>query len=348
MPSISLQKNLFCLLFVILLSSCSSSSERLQEITISGRTMGTTYHIKVVSSSSMDVTRLQKEVDQRLIEINQSMSTYLPDSEISRFNVFEKEKEPFSISADFLKVMLQAEQLYKLSEGAWDGTLIPLIRLWGFGGAQPLQQLPPEDMIAEAKTHVGFDLITIHPDGHLIKRKASVQIDLASIAKGFGVDQISVRLGSLGYANHLVEIGGEVFATGRRLDGQPWRVGINRPRAEATATEVYKVVALQDQAMATSGDYRNFQIIEGRTYSHIVDPRSGYPVQNGVVSASVIADNCTFADGLATALMVMGPQKAMALLNRLPGVEGLVVVRTPDNSLHNYYSNGMARFTQSD
>jgi thiamine biosynthesis lipoprotein len=123
-------------------------------------------------------------------------------------------------------------------------------------------------------------------------------------------------------------------------------VGINRPDRGAAFDDVYKALDLTDQAMATSGDYRNFQIIEGQSYSHIIDPRSGYPVQNGVVSTSVIADNCTFADGLATALMVMGPQKAVTLLNQLPGVEGLVVVRAPDNSLHNYYSSGMAQLSK--
>ena len=135
-----------------------------------------------------------------------------------------------------------------------------------------------------------------------------------------------------------------MIAAGKRLDGKPWRVGINRPRPEAAADEVYKVIALHDRALATSGDYRNFYQIEGRAYSHIIDPRTGYPLQNGVVSASVIADNCTLADGLATALMVMGPEKGVALIDTLPGVETMIVVRHADGRFTDHLSQGMDRF----
>jgi len=142
------------------------------------------------------------------------------------------------------------------------------------------------------------------------------------------------------FANYLVEIGGEVVAAGNRPDGRPWRIGINRPRTNAAADEVYKVVDLANQALATSGDYRNFFEADGVRYSHVIDPRTGYPVSNGVVSVSIVADNCTLADGLATAIMVMGAEKGLLLIERLIGVEGLIVVAKSDGTLVDYYSKG--------
>jgi thiamine biosynthesis lipoprotein len=178
------------------------------------------------------------------------------------------------------------------------------------------------------------------PSGTLSKMDPGITLDLASIAKGFGVDAIARLLGDRGFSHFLVEIGGEVYARGRRKDGDAWRVGINRPDKQAAFNDVYRVVPLTDRAMATSGDYRIFFQIGNQSYAHILDPRTGRPVTNGVVSATVVAANCTVADGLATALMVMGPEKGLALVNRLASVEGLIVVRQPDGSLVDHPSDG--------
>jgi thiamine biosynthesis lipoprotein len=308
---------------------------------ITGRTMGTRYQIKVVADDALDMPRLKQRVDQRLEQINQSMSTYRPDSEISRFNAMQQKGEPFAVSDDFLKVMQAGRHIHRLSQGAWDGTVRPLVVLWGFGKADPIDALPPEQAIRRAKQLVDFNTIDIVPEGHLKKRRAGVTVDLASIAKGYGVDQVAALLSGMGFTQYLVEIGGEVYAAGGRANGKAWRIGINRPRKGGRADAVYRVVPLQDQAMATSGDYRNFVVIDGRSYSHIIDPRTGRPVSNGVVSASVIAAGCTLADGLATALMVMGPQTGLALLDGLAGVEGLIIVRKPDGTLVNHWSKGL-------
>lgn len=329
---------LIAILPMLLMSACSKP----REYPFSGKTMGTSYHIKVVSERSMDQAKVRAEVDQCLERVNQSMSTYRPDSEISRFNAMPQADTPFKISPDFLRVMLWAREIYRLTGGAWDGTVNPLVNLWGFGPKGPLQRMPSPDEVATARLQVGFDHIEIDSSGFLIKKRPDVTLDLASIAKGYGVDQVAISLKSLGFRDFLVEIGGEIFAAGRRMDGKPWRVGINRPQAEAAADEVYKVVPLMDSAMATSGDYRNYVQLEGRTFSHVIDPRTGYPIRNWVVSASVIADNCTLADGLATALMVMGATEGIDLLDRLKGVEGLIIVRSPDGNFQNYFSKGMA------
>ena len=187
---------------------------------------------------------------------------------------------------------------------------------------------------------IGFENIIVLNPGFLEKKRAAVTVDLASIAKGYGVDEIAALLRSLGFINYLVEIGGEIFAAGYRKNDTRWRIGINRPRADAPFDEVYKVVDLHNQAFATSGDYRNFFEVDGIRYSHVIDPRSGYPVANGVVGVSIVADTCTMADGLATAVMVMGGQKGMELIDRLDGVESLIVVEQTDGSLVDYYSKG--------
>ena len=311
------------------------------ELAITGATMGTTYHIKVVTGPEKDGKDLQPRIDQRLKQLNKSMSTYQTDSEISRFNRLQSVYTDFAVSPDFLAVMLAADAVYCLTDGAWDGTVKPLVDLWGFGPAGAIDKAPSAQAISDALKNVGFQQIEVSAKGFLKKRMAAVTIDLASIAKGYGVDQVSQLIEGMGFRNYLVEIGGEVYTAGRRPDGKKWRVGINQPLKTASANAIYKALELENQAMATSGDYRNFEIINGRAYSHIIDPRSGYPVQHGVVSTSVVAPNCTLADGLATALMVMGPEKGIALLNRLDEVEGLVIVQKADGSLENFWSRGL-------
>ena len=250
------------------------------------------------------------------------------------------------ISNDFLRVMEAGQRIHRLSDGAWDGTLNPLVDLWGFGRADRRDKVPSKAEIATLLPDIGFDNIEIVSAGYLIKKRAAVTVDLSSIAKGYGVDEVAALLRSLGYRDYLVEIGGEVFATGHRQDKTPWRIGINRPRVDAAFDEVYAVVALSNQGFATSGDYRNFFQVDGVRYSHVIDPRTGFPVSNGVVSASIISGNCMMADGIATAVMVMGVKKGLEMIDRLDGVEGLIVVEKKNGRLADYPSKGFKEMTQ--
>ena len=281
---------------------------------------------------SKDTSGLKEKIDNRLQTINQSMSTYLPDSEISRFNAIQDTREKLAVSDDFLQVMLAARDIYEKTGGAWDGTIKPLVNLWGFGNTRQTHQVPDEAEIKKQMCWIGFQHIDIFPEGYLQKKKSTITLDLASIAKGYAVDQVSGLLQTSGMENFLVEIGGEVFASGYRKDGKSWRVGINQPSTSASSADVYQVVPLHNRAMATSGDYRNYFEAGGRRFSHIIDPRTGYPVNNNVVSVSIVADNCMFADGLATAIMVMGLEHGMALINSLKGVEGFIIVRKTDDT----------------
>ncbi len=321
---------------LLFLTACGGQ----KEVVFNGTTMGTTYQIKIIAGYFKRTSGLKEKIENRLLAINQSMSTYLQDSEISRFNAIRDTREKLAVSDDFLQVMLAARDIYGKTGGAWDGTIKPLLNLWGFGNTRQTRQTPDEAEIKKQMHWIGFQHINIFPEGYLQKKKITLTLDLASIAKGYAVDQVSDLLQTSGMENFLVEIGGEVFAAGFRKDGQPWRVGINQPSTSASIAEVYQVVPLHNRAMATSGDYRNYFEDNGKRFSHIIDPRTGYPVDNGVVSVSIVADSCMFADGLATAIMVMGLEHGMSLINSLKDVEGFIIVRKTDETYAHYQSDG--------
>ncbi|CAN2043020.1 FAD:protein FMN transferase [Candidatus Magnetomoraceae bacterium gMMP-1] len=326
---------LLCLLLLTSPLSCDFK----KEVALTGSTMGTTYHIKVVKGLFLNTTKLQAKIDQRLWEINKSMSTFNPDSEISRFNKLQSITEDFPISEDFYNVMLIAKKIYGLTDGAWDGTVKQLVNLWGFGNTDKNMKIPEDKEINNLLNKVGFDLIVLE-NKSLRKKHMDISMNLASIAKGYGVDQIAGVLEENNIKNYLVEIGGEVYASGVKKDGSAWKIGINRPVKNAAYNEVYSVVELSNRAVATSGDYRQFFKKGVKSYSHVIDPRTGRPVKNGVVSASVIANNCTYADGLATALMVMGAEKGLKLVNSLKKIECMIIVANENNKLKGYYSDG--------
>jgi len=328
-------RKIVCIVLFALLMACGNKEK--QEVLIQGKTMGTTFHIKVVTSESTG--KLEGKINERLREISRSMSTFDPDSEISRFNRISDTQTLFPVSQDFMNVVKVAAELYRLTEGAWDGTVDPLVNLWGFGRKAKKQDLPEAGEIERLLLHIGFHLIEISGNS-LRKIDPAVTLDLASVAKGYGVDQVAKVIAETGISDFLVEIGGEIYASGLRPDGKKWRIGINRPKPDAASDAVYRVSDLYNQAFATSGDYRNFFMKDGKRYSHVIDPRSGYAVSNRVVSASVIADTCTFADGLATALMVMGAEKGTELVSSLKNAECLIITEEPDGSLKDFFSDG--------
>ena len=318
-----------------LIFACSSD----RRISFSGKTMGTTYHITVIAPAITSAARLQKKVDTRLSEINNSMSTYIEASEISRFNAFDGVGRPFAVSDDFINVLKVGQRIYNLTGGTWDATVWPLIRLWGFHLPLAQRRVPTPEQVAGALKCVGYDKIQLTP-GAVIKKTACVTLDLGSIAKGFGVDQIAELLKKNGMTNFIVEIGGEIVASGTKENGADWNIGINLPEAYAPVNEVRRTLSLSNRAVATSGDYRNFFMVGDKRYCHVMDPRTGYPIETSVVSASVVSDSCTFSDGLATALMIMAPEKSVSLVNSLEKTECLITVREADGQLKDYYSKG--------
>lgn len=310
-----------------------------KEIEISGRTMGTTYHIKVVTGFFSRLPGLEEKIERTLKDVNQSMSVYIPGSEISRFNAIRSVDQPFAVSEGFWYVMKVSEEIYHRTGGAWDGTVFPLIRLWKFNAGVQQYRVPAPEEIERMLPEVGFRHIRFQDGRALSKQIVPLSVDLSSIAKGYGVDRVAEQLRREGFQNFLVEIGGEVYASGRKKDGQRWRVGINVPQINAPMDAVHHVVSLENQALATSGNYRNFFDVNGRRYSHIFDPRTGYPISNSVVSVSIVADTCTLADGLATGVMVMGHEKGLELIHQWDGVEGLIVTESA-GSLTDHPSKG--------
>lgn len=314
-----------------------------REIKLNGHTMGTTYHIIVIDKNNSAPDNLKNIIENNLKTINNSMSAFITGSEIDRFNKYMDADQPIKISDDFLTVMKVAENIYHYSEGAWDGTIKPIINLWGFGTDITKREIPPEDKISYMLKKSGFDKIKILKTGYLIKKDPSVTLDLASIAKGYGVDFISKKLKEKKLYNFMVEIGGEVYCSGQKNNKKKWKVGVNTPLKNAAYNQIYTVLSLENMALATSGDYRNFFESGNKRYSHVIDPKTGYPVSNGVVSVSIVSDSCAFSDGMATAIMVMGHKRGIELLNRLKSTEGLIIVKNEKGDLINYYSSGFQK-----
>jgi thiamine biosynthesis lipoprotein len=333
--TVKYSKVIAVLVFVLMAAGCNFKKETLY----SGKTMGTIYNIKVVTWFFNTPENLKAKIDIRLNEIESRMSTYKKTSEISRFNE-DHTDNLFPVSDDFIQVMTVAAQIYTLTKGAWDGTINPVVDLWGFGGKSSEKKIPAKEKIEERMKDVGFHNIEIAKNKYLVKKNPLVSLDLASIAKGYAVDKIAQLIVENSIENFLVEIGGEVYAKGLRKDGENWRIGVNLPQSGVSYDQVYKVVTLQARALATSGDYRNFFEAGEKRYSHVIDPNTGFPVDNGVVSVSIVAPSCVFADGLATAVMVMGQKKGLELVNKLKNVECLVVVQEGDNKLVDYVSKG--------
>ena len=334
---------MLCIICVILFSAGNSHPAPGREHTVQGTTMGTVYTIKFISPKKQSLALWQKKIDARLEQINAGLSMYDPDSDISRFNRTGADR-PFRLSKDFLQVMQTADRVYRLTSGAWDGTIKPLVDLWGFGTQNIITVLPDPGDIQKALSRTGFHHLILDKN-FLVKKIPGITLDLGSIAKGYGVDAIAMLLTAAGIENFLVEIGGELYGSGVNRHQKPWSVGITPPAAAAEGQRFYQIITLDNAAIATSGNYRNFFTIQGKTYSHIIDPKTGFPVDNQVVSASVIAENCTFADALATAFMVMDPPASLVLVNRLENVECLIIKKTL-TGFTEFVSRGFHTFAQ--
>ncbi len=309
--------------------------------TISGKTMGTFYTIKFISRKKESLSLWKKKVDTRLKEVNKKLSMYDPKSELSLFNRHEINK-PVNISPDFFSILVTAKKIYHLTGRSWDGTVKPLVDLWGFGTKKRTGTVPGLDTITLALSKTGFNHIDLKEPHTIVKRRA-VTLDLGSIAKGYGVDAVATLFTSSGIQDFLVEIGGELYASGKNLNGQSWSVGISRPDKDYAHQGLYKIIRLNNQAIATSGNYRNFFEMNGQTFSHIIDPTTGYPATSQIVSTSVISKDCTFADGLATALMIMDVQEGLKLVNRLEHTECLIIQKK-DQTLVNHTSENFDAF----
>ncbi|MCB1069941.1 MAG: FAD:protein FMN transferase [Kiritimatiellae bacterium] len=300
-----------------------------------GQTMGTTYSVKVIDRDhriNPDTYQdWQQDLDELLAGLNRQMSTYLADSEISQFNRWAS-LQPFPISEAFITVTRAALQLAEATDGALDPTLDPLIELWGFGSRGPTREPSPE-AIAAARENTGYRQITV--EGHALRKsRPDVHINVNAIAKGYGADAVLDAFVAQGYSNIFVEIGGEVACRGNNLSGNPWRIGVDIPRPDLPPGEQFAAIIHLDQGgVATSGDYRNFfEDTSGALRSHILNPASGMPAQSDLAAVTVVADSCMIADGMATALFVMGSEQALAWLDQHEGIEAMLQLHTAEKN----------------
>lgn len=282
---------------------------------IQGEAFGTTYSIKLIPGLEPSVTpqELRTQFASVIENIDQQMSTYKSDSELSVLNNNPSLGE-IKLSKPLFSVLNEALRVYQFSDGAFDVTVGPVVNAWGFGPNKTLKP-PADDVLSAARARVGSDKLALSTERQSLKRlQSNLYIDLSAIAKGYAVDALSDVLEGHGITDYMAEIGGEVRARGGNASGKPWRIGIEKP-VDAQTQVVELVVPLIDQSMATSGNYRNYVMHDGRRVSHAIDGRTGQPVMHGLASVTVLHKRCMTADALATALYVLGPDKGLALAN---------------------------------
>ena len=295
------------LLVIVVLNGCSNKPEVL---TISGTKMGTTYHITIIADQ-LPPDDLEQQIEQLLSKVDNSMSTYKKDSEISQFNRLSVGKT-MTISNEFLEVVKISQKIWQLSNGAFDPTIGPLVDLWGFGPGERHDSIPSAKAIVQTKAQIGFDSVVLE-ENNLSKTKP-VALDLSAVAKGYAVDRVADLLEMLALPDYLVEIGGEIRVSGFNADGVAWRIAMEQPQLFA---EVDQVIAITDIAVATSGDYRNYFERDGVRYSHTIDPKTGMPIDHNLASVTVLSESCAVADAWATAFSVMGAEKSLELAEQL-------------------------------
>jgi thiamine biosynthesis lipoprotein len=279
-------------------------------VVVNGETMGTTYNIKYLDEKGRN---FKSEIDAILINFSQCLSTYIPDSEISTFN-YKTDSIRF-VQPYFYPVLKRSREIFEASEGAFDPTVMPLIRFWGFGPDKN-EKMSQTGAIDSLVRLIGFQFLSFDELG-VKKLKKNVQIDFNAIAQGYGVDVIGDFLKSKGVQDMMVEIGGEVLCKGKNEDGKWWTIGIENPQFEEKGgAEVQAIVQMDNKALATSGNYRKFYVKDGKRYAHTINPKTGYPVAHSLLSATVFASDAMSADAYATAMMVMGKDKAIELAQK--------------------------------
>lgn len=324
--------------FLILFPQCKQTfAEQGQLVHFNGVTMGKIgYNVKYYHPKAIN---LKESVDSLLQVWNKSLSTYIPDSEISRFNdtdtcfIFE--------SKYFYPVLEASKTVYENTNGAFDPTVGPLVNAWGFG---PDKSMSPErSLIDSLKTLIGFN--KIHFNKYKVcKELAGMKLDFSAVAKGYAVDVVADFLESKGIHNLLVEIGGELLCKGTKEEDKPWRTAIEDPKVKVYEQKILAVVDITDRAIATSGNYRNYYIHNGKKYGHTIDPATGYPVQHSLLSASIFANDCMTADAYATAFMVMGVEDGLKVLKKHPDIDAYLIYEDEDGQLATYASPGIKKF----
>ena len=319
-------------LWILMFTACTKQKQYFEE---SGSVFHTIYHIKYEGSEI-----LTKKIDAEFQKFNLSLNPFNPNSIISKVN----RNEPVEVDDWFIEVFNRAKEVSDHSEGIFDITCAPLVNLWGFGFSK-MDSVTPQ-MIDSIKQFVGYQKIRL--DGRkVVKDDSRILLNCSAIAKGYASDVIARLLEREGIENYMVEIGGEVTMKGVNQNGKCWRIGINKPEDDSTGVknDIEEVVQLcKKGGVATSGNYRNYYIKDGKKYAHTIDPRTGYPSEQSILSATIVAEDCITADAYATAFMAMGLEKAREAAKNIPGIE-YYVIYSDENGKHQIeYSTGMLQY----
>lgn len=302
-------------------------------ITNSGKIFGTFYNITY--SSDID---LSKEIKSTLMQVDNSLSPFNKQSIITAINN-NADATPDSM---FIHVFTLAQEISAKTAGAFDITVAPLVNAWGFGFRKGIT--PDSTTIDSLRQFIGYNTVSL-TNGKVTKKHPQTMLDCSAIAKGYGCDAVAAMLDAQGVKNYMVEIGGEVVTKGKNGKGGVWTIGISKPTDNKTTSnnELHEIIAISDKSMATSGNYRNFREENGRKIAHTIDPRTGYPVQHSLLSATVIADDCATADAYATAFMVMGVEKAMEICNNEESIEAYFIYSDGDGMLKTTMTEGFKK-----
>lgn len=342
----------FLLIGLIVTSSCRENVEvdkKKPYLSIQGETMGTTYNITYENIINKN---LKGEIDSLLVDFNKSLSTYDPNSTISKFNS-SSGNFCYSLTEDkyLLESLSKALQISEETDGAFDPTVMPLVNYWGFGYKEKkMVEKPNTKTIDSLLNLIGYKKIGVlnSNDSICISRDVpNMSIDLSASAKGHGVDVVAALLSNYGIENYMVEIGGEVVASGVNNRNVYWTIGINKPEKGANPNDIQLPVSLQNKAMATSGNYRNYYENGEITYAHIVDPKTGDSRPTDILSSTIIADDCLTADAYATACMVKGLEKAKLLVSDRPGIDACFIYLDGDKNFKYFYTKGFLKYADS-
>ena len=314
--------------FLLVWMGCSSPRDI---IIISGQTMGTTYSIKIIHVGLFEAQKkIEQGIDSILTEVNRKMSTWDSNSEISRFNQNQTDS-PIPVSPEFLQVVNMAQAISRKTNGAFDVTVFDLMSLWGFG-PNPKSGMPTHEEIENVLSHSGWEKIILSDNG-IQKQNPKTKLDLNAIAKGYGVDEVFQFLQLKGCTDLFVEIGGEVQCSGRNQRNKYWSIGIENPSGGNKSDQIFAAIVYSDGgAVATSGNYRNFVDVNGEILGHIINPKTGFPLQSNVLSVTVLSNSCMVADAWATALMVMDYETGLKKVTENPDIKAVWILDKKDGS----------------
>ena len=322
------------LALLLIFGGCGKSPHEtvaVRPLIFSGPTMGTYYRVTLAAEpADFPHDKIKAVIEDRLDDINAKMSTYRADSELSRFNQY-RGTDWFPVSGDTATVVTEALQIHRLTGGAFDITVGPLVNLWGFGPPEKRTEPPAQDKIESARDKIGSQHLQVRPSPPALKKDiGDLYVDLSAIAKGYAVDAVAKSLESMGIVDFIVDIGGDMLAKGRKKDSSFWKIAIESPIVEDR--EIQRAIGVSNLAVATSGDYRNYFEANGQRYSHEINPRTGWPIRHALASVTVLDPSCMRADAWATALIVLGPVEGFKMVEKR-NLEAYFIIKGEDGFL---------------